>query len=91
MRLKKGKITVFVVQGEYQGKKTYSYTIEKSFLDKDTKEWKKSPFFSVADLQDLSAITSEIIAKAVKHEKVEPKKPEPEKPQEEFADPGDSW
>ncbi len=87
-RFKKGRITVNVVQGEYKGKKTYSYTLQKQVF-KDN-EWQDSDFFTITDLIDLQCILQKIVSHYVKFVKVEPKPKEPEpveEPEPEVEEP----
>jgi len=70
----KGKMTVSMWKGEYQGKPTTSFSIQKTY--KQGEEWKHSNFYSEPDLRDLNIIISHICGKTVKEKKIEPK-PEP--------------
>lgn len=72
-RYKKGKITVNLIEGNYKGEATYSYTVNKSVFKKETNTWENSNFLGITDLQDLLSILNTIIVKYVKVEKVESK------------------
>lgn len=50
--LKFGKMELSVWEGEYKGKTTTSYSIQKSYKDKQD-EWKQTTFFYLVDLRDL--------------------------------------
>lgn len=80
-RYRKGKIQVNVVKGEFQGKSTISYTLQKRILTKSG-EWKDSSFLNITDLQDIISLFSRICTTHVKFEKVEPK---PKPPEEEVS------
>lgn len=75
-RYKKGKITVNLIEGNYKGEPSFSYTVNKSVFKKETKTWETSNFLGITDLQDLVSILNTIIVKYVKVEKVKEPKPQ---------------
>jgi len=86
-RFKKGKVTLFQQKGEYQGKPTTSWTLQKSIFKKESNTWEKSDFYTITDLQDIQSILQRVIAEYVKFEKVMPKpKPEPSESPSEFGE-----
>lgn len=75
-RLKKGNITLSLIVGEYQGKPTRSFTINKRIRDRESGEWKDSDFFSPTDLNDLRVLVDKVLITTVKVEEIKPKPPE---------------
>ena len=59
-----GKVKAAVWEGDYQGKKTYSVTLNKSYL-KDNK-WNNSNYFTTTDLRDLYILVGSMLSKNVK-------------------------
>lgn len=78
-RFKSGRISVAVVEGDYEGKPTISFTINKSVFDKKTNQWKDSPFFTSTDIKDLAGILDKVIQHNVKYVKAGPKTGSPPK------------
>jgi len=77
-RIKKGKINCAVFKNDFQGKVTYSYKFQKSYMDKD-KNWQNTDNFYSGDLRDLEILIREINNKLVKFEDIKPQsEPEPE-------------
>lgn len=68
----KGKMKVALWEGEYKGEVTYSFSIQKSYMDKD-KKWQNTNFFTEPDLRDLMFVLNSICLSAVKSRKIEPK------------------
>lgn len=75
----KGKIQMTLWENEYQGKKNYSFTIKKRYLDKSN-EWKETNFFTEPDLRDLNIILSKICASSIKERAIEKKVEQIEEP-----------
>ncbi len=71
-----GKVQGAVWENDYQGKKSYSMTFQKSYQDKD-KNWKHTSFFTMVDLRDLYVLVGSILSKQVKEQGSTPKKQEP--------------
>jgi hypothetical protein len=68
---KLGKINATVWENEFEGKKNYSATFQKSYKDKSD-IWKNTNFFTFPDLRDLYNLVGYMIHKQVKE--VMPKK-----------------
>ena len=67
-RFKKGKVTLTVIKGKYNGNDTTSFTIKKSIL-KD-KQWKETDFLTITDLQDVLSLVTRTCSDYVKYEPV---------------------
>ena len=70
----KGKVKVALWKGEYEN--SFSFSIQKSYLDKD-KKWQNTQYLTEPDLRDLGIIINSICASAVKSRVIE------QKPQQE--------
>ena len=80
-KLTAGKVQVTVWEGEYQGKKTYQFSVQKSYL-KDN-EWQNSEYLNPTDLRDLMTILIKILSGQVNSRKIEQKhEVEPEQQEE---------
>jgi len=74
-KFSKGRMVLSVWKGNYEGKETTSFSLQKSYKKKDG-SWANSNFFTEPDLRDANIIISHICGKTVKEKKIEPK-PEP--------------
>ena len=76
---KMGKTQVNVIQGEYNGNPTYSFTLQKNTYNKETKEHGKSDFFNPTDLRDIQIALNRVLSNSVKEDVIKAKEqPEPE-------------
>ena len=73
---RQGKIECALWQGEWEGKPTYSYSINKNYFSKKKDKWETTKYFTIVDLRDLVMVVLSIIMQSIKPKKVEPK-PEP--------------
>jgi len=64
---KKGKISLAIWQGNFEGKPTTSFSIKKSVFDKTTNSWKDSPYYSITDLQDIQSLCNLVISKSIEN------------------------
>jgi hypothetical protein len=51
--LRKGRVQLACWENTYDGVKTYSYSIKKTYKDKKKGEWKETQSFSITDLMDV--------------------------------------
>lgn len=70
-RFKKGKVTIAVVRGKFNGKVTTAFTLNKRVL-KDGK-WQNSDFLTITDLQDILSLATRVCSDYVKFEKINQK------------------
>lgn len=61
-----GRVEGAVWEKEYQGKKSYSVSFQKSWFDDKKKTWEHSSFFSQTDLRELSILVNYIAGRQVK-------------------------
>lgn len=59
---KKGKMQLSIWQGEFDGKPTNSFSIKKSYYDKQSGQWKDTVYFSLTDLADIHFLTNVVIS-----------------------------
>ena len=71
-----GKVSAAAFEGEYQGKKTYSFKFQKSY--KKDGEWKRTDYFTSVDLRDVYILIGRILNNQVREIVPQAKKSEPE-------------
>jgi len=81
---KMGNIELALWEGEHEGKKIYSYSIQKNRFNKAKNKWETSNFFTPADMPNLLALVQDTVLSNIKKEVIEPKKTPVEKVKEEF-------
>ena len=74
----KGKMTISLWKGNYEGKETTSFSVQKNYKKKDG-TWEHSQFFTEPDLRDLGILALYLCAQSIKEKTFQPKsEPEPE-------------
>lgn len=78
-----GKVKAAVFQGEYNGKATYSFKFQKSYLDPKTQQWVNSDYFYATDLRDLYILVTKLVVGQVKERTPEQvQESQPQQPQQ---------
>ena len=77
-----GKVRATVWENEWQGKKNYSVTFKKNYMDKN-KEWKNSEFFTQVDLRDLCILVLGLLTKQIKSTDIKKKQEPTSEPSQE--------
>ena len=72
-----GNIQLTVWEGEYQGNKTFSFTVKKSYKNKNG-SWENTDFFNKSDLPLVLALVQYEILGGINIKDVRPKEPEPQ-------------
>ena len=63
-KIKSGKVELAVWEGEFEGQKTYSYTISKSWKDKQG-NWQSTNFLTKTDLKDVGYMVNAILCSSM--------------------------
>ena len=82
-----GKVQFNCIQGEYEGEKTYSFTVQKNTYDEKKEgadRFGKSDFMTKTDLRDLNLALGEVLTDNVKSQEITQRQADPE-PEEEPA------
>lgn len=67
-----GKINVAIFQGDYQGKATYQFKFQKSYIGQD-KQWKNTDYFGIEDIMNVRALCDMLIQKNIKEKNIKQK------------------
>jgi len=81
---KMGNVELALWESIFEGKKTYSYSIQKNRFNKAENKWETSNFFTPADMTDLLALVQDTVLSNIRKEVIEPKKTPVEKVKDEF-------
>lgn len=64
-----GKVSLSIWQGEYNGQPTYSYSFQKSYIDKN-KQWQNTNFLSITDIPNVITLCWKIMLSNVKEKRM---------------------